>query len=253
MDYFDRPALKQETKRLMRQASPNIYLVSLLFLALSNLPTIIMQRDLYPALLNSGGSWDQMMEIYQSWSLNNSGTALTVASYVMQVFLLFVGFGYTLYCLYVSRSEENGGFSTLFSGFSQFWRVMCVAILQYVFVFLWSLLFIVPGIIKGMAYSQAYRIMMDNPDMSALDCITASKELMQGHKWDYFVLQLSFLGWSIVAAFTFGILLIWLQPYIETSNAGFYNDLCGWTPEAEEPEDAPAPDDRPSVDDYWKN
>ena len=104
------------------------------------------------------------------------------------------------------------------------------------FITLWSLLFVIPGIIAAFAYSQTIYIMLDNPQISPLEAIAASKQLMRGHKFEYFTLQLSFLGWACLSIFTFGLLGIWLNPYMQVTMANYYNALTGWQPrQAEEP------------------
>ena len=102
-----------------------------------------------------------------------------------------------------------------------------------IFEFFWTLLFIIPGIIKSYSYSQTYFIYKDclasgrNEDMNYLDYVTESRKLMKGHKFELFVLQLSFLGWAILSVLTLGIGFIWLIPYINGVMAEFYNDLAG--------------------------
>ena len=92
-------------------------------------------------------------------------------------------------------------------------------------VFLWSLLFIIPGIIAAIRYSQAFLIKLDDPDLSATECIDKSKEMMNGHKMDYFLLILSFIVWFILGVFTCGILYLWLIPYYSTTICNFYNEI----------------------------
>jgi uncharacterized membrane protein len=94
-----------------------------------------------------------------------------------------------------------------------------------IFVFLWSLLFVIPGIIAGFRYSQAAFLMMDDPDLSPLDAIRQSKELMRGHKWEYFVFQLSFIGWYFLCGITFGIAMIWVMPYLTVAEINYYEEL----------------------------
>lgn len=94
-----------------------------------------------------------------------------------------------------------------------------------VFTFLWSLLFVIPGIIKSISYSQMFYLMADNPKLSAAEAQAKSMELMNGHKAEYFVLQLSFIGWTLLASLTFGILYIWLLPYMQTTYANYYRSL----------------------------
>ncbi|RSD29457.1 DUF975 family protein [Mesobacillus subterraneus] len=104
-------------------------------------------------------------------------------------------------------------------------KVIGSSILVGIFTALWSLLLIIPGIIKAISYSQVFFLIKDNPQLSALDAITESKKRMKGYKWKYFLLNLSFIGWVFIAIFTFGIGLLWLTPYISTANATFYNEL----------------------------
>ncbi len=112
-----------------------------------------------------------------------------------------------------------------------FLRVVLIYILIAIFTTLWSLLFIIPGIIKSYAYSQAYLIYKDQSNsvptgnISSLDCITESKNLMNGHKWRLFILDISFLGWDILAVLSLGIGFIWLMPYRNATKVAFYEDL----------------------------
>jgi len=249
MPEYYRPQLKRESRERLRAAAPNVYLVAVILLVLNNLPSMILQRGLYAQLLANADNFDQMMEVYRNWSLQTSSGGLQLATFAMNLFLMVLGFGFARYCLHASRGEQTGGVPTLFSGFSAFWRVLSLYLLMGIFAFLWSLLLIIPGIVKAFSYSQATYILMDHPDMTAMECITASKEMMRGYKWDLFVLILSFIGWEILSAFTFGLLQIWLQPYAGISFAGFYNGISRWQPTVQE---TPA-DDRPGVDDYWKS
>jgi uncharacterized membrane protein len=97
--------------------------------------------------------------------------------------------------------------------------------LMGLFICLWSLLLIVPGIIKAYAYAMTPFILEENPEMPAYDAIKYSEKMMKGHKWDLFVLGLSFLGWMILACLTFGIGFLWLTPYMTLSVCEFYEDL----------------------------
>ncbi len=101
-----------------------------------------------------------------------------------------------------------------------------IAYLRYeVFVFLWSLLFIVPGIIKSIAYSQMYFLMAEDSKMDAATAQKKSMEIMEGHKCEYFVLQLSFIPWYLLVCITLGIASIYVTPYVSAANAEFYNKL----------------------------
>ncbi len=90
---------------------------------------------------------------------------------------------------------------------------------------LWTLLFIIPGIIAQIGYSQVWFILTEDDEISPNDALKKSKEMMYGYKMQYFLLGLSFIGWIILAILTCGIGLLWVLPYIQTSNAKFYEDL----------------------------
>ncbi len=114
-----------------------------------------------------------------------------------------------------------------FSGFDDFWAAFKVQLLVGVYTFLWSLLFIIPGIIKGLSYSMSMYILAENKGMSARECIERSKQMTEGHKMELFILGLSFIGWAMLGALTFGILYIWLTPYMQATYANAYNLLRG--------------------------
>ncbi|MCI1923094.1 MAG: DUF975 family protein [Lentilactobacillus buchneri] len=117
----------------------------------------------------------------------------------------------------------------LFHNGDYFLGTLLISIIQYIFVILWSILLIVPGIIKSMAYSQSFFIYRDAIDhgehISYTDAITRSRQMMDGHKWEYFVMGLSFIGWLILVSVTAGIAAIWVQPYMSLSFANYYNEL----------------------------
>lgn len=113
----------------------------------------------------------------------------------------------------------------IFDGFYHFWGAFKVTFLVGLFTMLWSLLLVVPGIIKAYSYSMALYIWAENKEMGALEAITKSREMMDGHKMDYFVLQLSFIGWILLTAVTFGIAGIYVIPYISATTVNFYRSL----------------------------
>lgn len=248
-DPTDRAALKQHAKRCMKGCAPNIYLVSILCLVLTNAPTLITEGPTLRLMLQAD-SVEQMMEIYQNGG-PGGGFALTLAIMIMNVFLSLVMVGWKLYCLRASREEEPGGAETLFICFRQFWRFYCAQLLMSIFIMLWTFLFIIPGIIASYSYTQTFYIMLDHPDMTPMEAIRASKQMMRGHKAEYFVLQLSFLGWALLTGFTFGLLEIWLEPYMQVTFANYYNALINWRkPEPVSPEAEPQP--FPDPEEWWK-
>ncbi len=113
----------------------------------------------------------------------------------------------------------------LFNGYYDLWSAFKVQFFVGLFTGLWSLLFVIPGIIKGISYSMSIYILAENKGMDALEAINRSKTMMNGHKMDYFVLTLSFIGWGLLVSITFGIAGIWVFPYISTTLANFYNKV----------------------------
>lgn len=111
------------------------------------------------------------------------------------------------------------------AGFRNFTSALCLYLLRAIFTFLWSLLLFIPGVIKGLAYSMAFYILAENPEMDVREALKESQRITYGHKWELFVLRLSFIGWAILATLTFGIGYFWLIPYIETTYANAYKSL----------------------------
>ncbi|XOK60788.1 DUF975 family protein [Paenibacillus elgii] len=148
---------------------------------------------------------------------------------------------YGLYGYYLGTVRgELTSVSNLFDGFNnnQFGNAFVLNLVSGIFIFLWSLLLIVPGIIAALSYSQAYFIMRDNPGMPALDALRQSKEMMNGHKTRLFMLYLSFIGWILLGMIPFGLGMFWVQSYIYASVAAFYVELKNQnfaTPYAEAP------------------
>lgn len=116
--------------------------------------------------------------------------------------------------------------SDLFCGFEKcFLESFLLYLLNGVFVALWSLLFVIPGIVKTYSYAMSTYILADNPEMKQSDARKASMAMMEGNKWRLFCLHFSFIGWHILGALTCGILYIWIMPYMQAANAAFYEDL----------------------------
>lgn len=133
----------------------------------------------------------------------------------------------SVFKIYLDLVNENKTpvIADIFYGYSDFGSSVLVVIITALFTFLWSLLFIIPGIVKAISYSQAYYIVAENKGMPAIEAINRSKAMMHGHKMDYFVLQLSFIGWELLGVITFGIAFIWIAPYMNATYANFYNSV----------------------------
>ena len=142
------------------------------------------------------------------------------ASFVTSIFSV----SYVAYLLEFVRTGTST-FNTIIECVKKNWlRILLVSILVGVFTFLWTLLFIIPGIVAALSYSMATYLIVDT-DLDANDAIKESKRMMKGYKWDYFVFGLSFIGWIMLVPLTFGILYIWLLPYMYVSMAIYYEKL----------------------------
>jgi uncharacterized membrane protein len=151
-----------------------------------------------------------------------------IAAAIFGVGLLVLGgaltLGLTIFFLSLSRKEDVK-IGDLFKGFNSFGSAFIAYLVQGIFIFLWSLLLIVPGIIAGLRYSMTYYILAENPGIDGLEAVRRSKTMTKGYKGDIFVFYLSFILWFLLAIPTFGLLFIWLGPYLCTASALFYQDL----------------------------
>ena len=114
----------------------------------------------------------------------------------------------------------------MFNGFkNDLGENILLGLMITIFTLLWSCLFIIPGIIMGISYSMAYFVKADHPDYGWKQCIDESKRIMQGHKLDYFILQLSFIGWMFIGSFCVGVGMFWVTAYMTATNAQFYRSI----------------------------
>ena len=154
------------------------------------------------------------------------GASLVPVLGILLTIVIEAGFtlGLAIFFLIIVRGNK-AEIGDMFKGFNNYWKALGALLLVYLFVFLWTLLLIIPGIIAAIRYSQTFYILADNPDIKVTEAINLSKKMMSGVKCKYFLLNLSFIGWSFLALFTLGIGYLWLLPYIMSSQAIFYDDL----------------------------
>lgn len=132
--------------------------------------------------------------------------------------------GFVMFFLSISRNQGEK-LEQLFKGFERFETSLKAFLLSSLFIFLWSLLLIIPGIIASLSYSMTFYIIADNSSIGAMDAIRKSKEIMMGNKWKLICLNFRFLGWALLSVLTLGIGYLWLVPYIQASTAKFYDDI----------------------------
>ena len=159
--------------------------------------------------------------------LSSHGNAASSLMMLLEVFVLFpiaLGYANALRRLLVSGDNEILG-NTVSIATTGYWHKVWGMLLMYILTVLWSLLLIIPGIIKAFSYAMTPYILEENPELSASEAIHRSRMMMRGHKFDLFWLYLSFIGWGILCIFTFGIGYLWLAPYVETAQAAFYEEV----------------------------
>ena len=149
------------------------------------------------------------------------GIALFILGSIVEI-------GYTKFNLDLVDRQKEAEIGTLF-GYFQFWKsAVCAKLLKGVYVLLWSLLFIIPGIIAGYSYAMTSYILAENPELTASEAIERSKQMMSGNRWRLFCVQISFIGWELLSALlTFGIGSLWITPYKQAATAAFYREISG--------------------------
>lgn len=194
--------------------------IGILFFFLVALPGLLLLESYAPSFLDD-----------TTTTFNIGDTSTNVISGLITSFFT-VGIGWTF--LEIIRGEEVmiDPFEDVFRGFRSPYglAILVIYVITAIFTFLWTLLFIIPGIVKSYSYSQAYNIYYDTyrqtgETPSYMNTITASRRLMNGYKAQLFFLDLSFIGWHLLALLSFGIGYIWLNPYIYATKAAFYNHL----------------------------
>lgn len=172
----------------------------------------------------------QMASIIQSpefLSMQRHANGASGATTLFEIFILFpvaLGFANAFRRLVVAK-ENQLLYNTIHIAFTNYWHKVWGVLLTVIFIFLWSLLLIIPGIIKGYSYAMTPYILEENPELSANEAIDRSRFMMRGHKFDLFWLQLSFIGWFFLCILTAGIGFLWLEPYYYSAKAAFYEEV----------------------------
>lgn len=132
--------------------------------------------------------------------------------------------GLAIFSLALSRNQE-ARLEQIFQGFNNFGTALGTYLLMVLFIILWMLLLIIPGIMAALSYSMTFFILADDKSIGAMEAIDKSKQMMYGYRWKLFCLYLRFLGWALLCILTFGIGFLWLLPYVQISMAKFYDDV----------------------------
>lgn len=227
-------ALKSVARRLIFQNAPRIFLISLIYVTLTALVSWLAVRlpgSISMSGINSrlaSGEIPSLAILYSDF--RPIGVFLAILMFMLQPFL---DVGFMSICLKVKR-EVVMDIKDLFNGFIFFIKVLTIFLITTIYIFLWSLLLIIPGIIAAYRYRQAYYILIDDPRKSALQCISESALIINGRKLDLFIIDISFIGWFaldiivyllIPLPFAIPVVSIWLSLYLGLTRAAFYEDL----------------------------
>lgn len=202
-------------KELKQQALDNLsgnwtmpVLATLIYVAISEVPRVLINLADSPFGL-------------ESLTL----AVLVTAGFLLMIFLLPLGYGFEVSFLRFCKGNTLSIREMFDASFGDYAKAFARAFVTGFFIFLWALLLIIPGIIKSLAYSMTFYISDEHPEWTTLQCIDESERMMQGHKWELFLLKLSFIGWILLAILSLGIGFLWLIPYMRTTMVKFYGQL----------------------------
>ena len=249
---IDRRELKAQSRNIIKNSeNPKIVSVSLVFLLILfvifmltySITGLFDQLSEMPLQI-ADGSFSDTVRAADSPSF---GAQLIIVALEMLLWIICEGYNiFTLNCI----RHTDPCYGNLLDGFGMFARVLWLNVLESLFIMLWSLLLYIPGIIASYSYRQALFLLIDHPEMTPMQCIRESKRMMKGHKWELFVLDLSFIGWVFLASLAAALLAIpavftynpivqisfsmlgafavftWLYPYENITFALYYEALC---------------------------
>ncbi len=174
-----------------------------------------------------GGGWDETL----TGILIGGAAVILVVALVVAVAYLFLGsvtsVGYARFNLDMVDRQKEPEINTMFSYF-KYWKTLVAAnLLRGLIVFLWTLLFIIPGIIAAYGYKMTDYILAEHPELTAGEALERSKQMMEGNRFRLFCLEFSFVGWDFLCLLTLGIGNLWLMPYKQAAAAAFYREVSG--------------------------
>lgn len=178
-------------------------------------------------IYTSNGGWNnQLVSFLAGWAV-----FLVLAALVMAVVYFVLGsvieVGYARFNLDLVDRREKPEISTMFGYFAHWKNTASTKFLQTLYILLWSLLFVIPGIVAGYSYAMTSYILSEHPELTADEAINISKQMMSGNRFRLFCLHLSFIGWELLCTLSLGIGHLWLTPYKQAATAAFYREVSG--------------------------
>ncbi len=218
---MDRSILKQKARESLGGGIfQSAWLTALALCLIPDLVPVIIGAFTSPKINFSDFSYESLESFSYNFHVSPFGSILSIVSLIVAIPL-----SYGLYKALLLRAKYNAplDFSHVIDGFKDdFGGILALGLLETLFITLWSMLFLIPGIVKSYAYSFAYYVKIDHPEYDWHACLDESKRLTQGHKGELFVLDLSFIGWLIVGTLALGVGTFWVAPYMATAKIHAY-------------------------------
>ena len=219
---MDRKEIKERAKSFAFQNKWNIWKPFLILIGISFGVELILALLGYGPKLVEVAIDDNGLTFYRM----ETSSAYDFITSLVGIASIPLSFGVVYYIMNLIRGNKMD-IKEIFSKYKYFLPLFILSLLIGLFTFLWSLLLIIPGIIFAFKMAMAGFIAADELDENTKpkDVMNKSKEMMDGHKWEYFVFNLSFIGWYLLIGITFGIAAIWVVPYVQTANIMYYDKL----------------------------
>ena len=228
--YYNRVELKARARESMRHSAMSPYVTALIYCAVMYIISLLSARLMrvdgltLAQILGSGTFLDNPDAVVRWYISVRPG----VLAYIIDLLLNFMTWllyaDFVVFVLRMIRQQRNSLWN-LMDGFQNFLKIIGLNILTGIFVALWSLLFVIPGIIAAYRYRFALYNLCENPELGVMDALNMSKQQTRGYKLDLFVLDVTFLGWSLLCVLTAGILSIWITPYIQQTDLGYFEAI----------------------------
>ena len=220
----DRIQIKEEAKQVLRGARVNPYLVSLIVVGVLGLLGALNSYVGASQTVDQMAGYDPDLAAMLPNFPEFPVLLMAFVAAVNWLAQVIINAGWSIYHLGVRQGKEMP-YGCLLDGFAFLGKLILLNIVMGIFVYLWSLLFLIPGIIAQYRYRFAIYNLCENPEIGVMEAINMSKAQTAGFKGTLFVLDLSFLGWSILCWLTLGILSIWIAPYREQANVGYFQEI----------------------------
>ncbi|MBQ2071964.1 MAG: DUF975 family protein [Oscillospiraceae bacterium] len=220
---MNRPALKRQAQETILQNLKTVLICTLLLVLLTLIFSAITGRLMKPTLDQLSLYYEQLLQGKEVSSYSIQAAVYSHpremgVSYLLQWLLMIVEFGFMLFLFNVIRAKP-ASYGNLLDGFAIWWKILLLHLVMGLFVFLWSLLLIVPGFIAAYRYRMAPFLLLTHPEYGIMDCIRESKSRMAGYKMAFFLLDLSFLGWELLTLVPVlgWAVMVWVKPYRQST------------------------------------